>query len=960
MPKVANIRYMLSEGMEKPLTRRAAPLDKEARDREKMDFRGGPQEYIRQRFYPHEVSGYLDMQLADVKWADIVTDDIEFMQQVAVNGFKIDDVTYKVIWFGWRDNRAKGVGVDISSTFKDLHDLDIYTDFDQATDCMKGFKYVNRLIVPLPIGVKIVTGSITDVKISADEHVVSFHVLLPNGKTIKMIYDDMKGEDYDEDGELKASVDGSMVFQRGAAEALGIPNYHVAGAGTFHTPFGLGKGHIVILDHEPHNMGMTVRVFGPKRMVKSAEKFYFLYMGELPVGWIPKTDPQAYCNFDMHRTQLGPMLARDFINKVIESSADEDKLKGMFLRYSPTANLEDGTLDLSAWGLREAMSYGLSYKRFPGLYRKVVRYLMTQILQCENARIPMEGVAAYASVLPDPYLFGNEELKPDLDYSNIDDGQVVVPSEVIEQDQEVLVYRQPSSNDSEHVTLKTIFQDRYQRYMGRDLCFVGRGAKKVLKRLQGADLDDTLVIVYDKIWRELIAQCSYPETEKLVVKESVSGTFGSSDLADELFLSQTVSLASHLSGPWNTRHGLYQLEVARQSRGGIGPAVNMEMIDKLLSSQRERIMKYLDTLDQNDPLVQDCKAWIEMRTPWQAAKIASNMELVIDGYVLDASKLSAFGDLPGMISKFHNGIAVDRMNNQYKITRDAGVLCYPQCMASKDVGGLMPIGKGRIPGNKQKRGDWVLVETEMCHSLKRIISLRDQAVEWFRNQEWDMVATPGYGGAPEVLDAYPYDDVIYQLTDQVRSIWREEWSNVFSNAVTLAPADNPYSIIQRRVEEFLDGLGAWTTKAIAVDLYRRFYGDPRLDKRGRERGYKQTIARSDAEGRTQSYPDALLWTHRLGHALITVMKEVGITGAYVGVNFDPKYRSYSKLQQLAVMVDKGVVYVPGKKKIKIAGVEGQASMERIGTVAKTPDGRYLIRYGILEIAQPSPDLQPVL
>jgi hypothetical protein len=933
MSKIANIRYIRfssNEKMETPLVRLKAPTEKKGRNPKK-------------HFYPHEVSNYLEMMLEDVDWMDIVTDDVDWMGELATEGFQLFDKNWRVLWFGWRDNKAKGIVVDAASNIKDLEDLLVFTHFDVDTDCMKGFKYVNRLFAPLPIGTKIVMGSVMEVTEEDEGHIQVMRVLLTNGKTITVIYDDMKGTDYDPEGELKAAVDGSVVFQGGAADALDIPKYEVACAVTFHTPIGFGKGHGLVLRFGAHEAGMVVRVFGPKKMVTSGAdgKFYFLYNGPLHVSSVPRTDPQAYWNFDFDREELAPKLAEKYINKVFEASKNEHKLRQLFLKYTQSANIEEGTLDLESWALRMALSYGVSCRRHPGVFRKIVRYLMTQILKCEEARIPMDEVAMYASVLPDPYLFGDVTLKPDLEYSHIDEGHVVVPSGMITVGEDIVVYRQPSSNDSEHVRLHTMWEDGYALFMGKDVCFLGRGAKAVLKRLQGADMDDTLVLVYDKIWRDAINLCQYPETAKLEPK-SIKPLYTD----DSMFLGQRVEFGNVMTGKWNIRHGLYQLDVARNSKGGIGPAVNMEGIDKLLSSERSKahIFEYLKKIGAPEIYAE----WLSVRVPWQAATIASNMELVIDGHVLDATKLQAFGDLAGMIRRFHDGIPADRTGKNFVITPREGQALYPMCMENR----IPPARRNR---NAQQR-EYLLVETVMCFSLNRIARMRDVASELFKQMEWDMVNTPGFAGAPEVLDMYPYNDAVYDMTQQVRSIWRESWQPVFEQGVTFGK-DNPYSKIQQDLEAHLASLDPEDVKAISVELYREFYGDPR--ESGRARGYRRSEMPIDENGRRQSYPDALLWTHRLAITLINVMIDAGITGAYVGVNFDPRYRSYSNLEQVAVSVEDGVVYVPGKKKVKVGNAEGQANWERIGRVAKAPNGRYLMHYGILEISAGSDYIQPI-
>src|SRR5208337_3368054 len=406
------------------------------------------------------------------------------------------------------------------------------------------------------------------------------------------------------------------------------------------------------------------------------------------------------------------------------------------------------------------LAYGVSTLRFPGLYRRVVRYLLKKVLQCENARIPMQsetyGKALYAYVLPDPAMIDDEGVCH-LD-RGIPEGTIICPD--VPAGTKVICYRQPNENSNAWVLLTVIHRPGYEHYAGKGICLLGQGASEVLARLGGGDMDDQFVIVYDPKWVEaFLTMRKYPETEKISAEISEDEQEAYSHELNELdeFTDECLEdVRSNNLTQYCNKHVQLQMDMASKARAGIGMCVNWGM-DDMLKSDPDQLESMLGDL-KNHP--EEYEALSE-REPWQAAREMTNLEIIIDGNVKDATLLRKLGDVAGKIKLYH-----------------AAQVVYPQCFAGNalDVAnGMVTEDKlrSRIPKSVALKGNFVVARSLTCKALGQIHNLAEKMQEILIEREWALVS-------PADNDLRSYYPREKELVAVVRGVWKKvdgEWVN---------------------------------------------------------------------------------------------------------------------------------------------------------------------------------------
>lgn len=878
-------------------------------------------------FLPHEESDYLGDTLGGVPYATFRTDDPVVMDGFLMNGYMHSDNSLWTAFFAyWKDQKGHAYMTPDMSGIDDIRSIGINTSMKSPADFMKVGKYTNRLLAALPkpelylgrVGEIVEQGmAVWGKEVSWDEKsdiaIVSVEVdgLVDDEREISIRYVDLNTLDE----EQKALVDGCIVISDKAVRVLGLskePRLGMAWRGTFGTQRGLGKGHILY----KNDMAVDVVIYGPKTIVKT-DKFFFGSMGELHVG-NPHTDRQAFINFGYHRNGLAVELAKTYMRQVIQDSKNEADLRRRLLHHM--SDLSHADMTQEEWILRRALAYGVSFLRFPGLFRRVVRYLMKKVIQCEeDARIPMDTVAWYGYVLPDPNAIDSDgDVHPD---RAIPEGTIVFPD--IKAGTSVACYRQPSENSNAWVPLKVIYKAEYSRFAGRGICLLGRGAHKVLGRLGGGDMDDQFVIVHDPKWVEAFhTMRPYPETEKLSaeITEEEQEAMDREGLELSQFTEELLSdIRDRDMNHYTNKHVSWQIDMALHARAGIGPVVNYGMMDLLLSDPDHKDSMFSDL--QGDPASQE---WLEQRPPYQAALLLTCLEIVIDGNVKDITLLRKLGDVSGQIKAFHRN-----------------TLVYPESMRS------------RIPLSRVEKGDYVLARSLTCRALESIRILSNRLSEIFVEREWAMV-TPA---DKELRDYFPreqelairvggswkynsQDNEYERLSDEpfLKEIWANEWRDELSKPIRQRDPKAYVRICDLLKEELADA-DPDMMRRLAVELYfqtyRRLQNSPKVD---------------EASGSLRGYNDGLLWSPVFGDHFIDALREAQLSGFYKVAEIRAEYRRR--------LLDRSVVIQVRNHNIYIQDSDDQFTIWVGMLFGKSPDGKYRMDGGIVELRRPADLCQP--
>lgn len=870
-----------------------------------------------------EESDYLGEALNGVPYATFKTDDPSEMSNLLQNGYlDKDDVIWTPFFAYWKDQEGHAFLCPETAGIKDLRDVGVFTSMNSPADFMKVGKYANRLFAALP---KSLTASDS---YGSVEGIWGKEVAWNEADQIAIVRVDVASTDLSEedrelavryvdlktlDKEQKAVVDGSMVFSEKACRALGLskqPRLGMAWRGTIGTERGLGKGHILY----KNDMAIDIVIYGPKTILKTS-KFFFGSMGELHVG-IPHTDRQAYVNFHYHRPGLGVNLARAYMRRVLEASQNEQELRRMFLRH--TASMTHADMDQEGWILRRALMFGVSFLRFPGLFRRVVRYLMLKVMQCDQrARIPMDTVAAYAYVLPDINVIG-----PDgdviMDNSGIPDGHLVFPD--IKPGTRVVTYRQPSENTNAWVPLTITYRPEYKRFANRGICLLGRGADKVLGRLGGGDMDDQFVIVHDPRWVEAFhTMRPYPETEKLSaeVTEQEQEAFDQEQTMLNQFTEELLAdIQDHNLDHYTNKHVSWQMDMAKNARAGIGPVVNFGIFDMLQSDPDQMQSMLADLSDKPEYY-----SWLADREPWQAALFMTNLEIVIDGNVKDTTLLRKLGDISGTIKAFHNNCMV-----------------YPASMAR------------HIPERKQEEGGYVLARSLTCRSFDQIRYMRNILLERLTDLEWSLV-TPA---DKDLRGWYPREKEIAKIvggewtkvegkwvassepSSYIRGVWATEWQAEMAQPGGHEKAyERICNVILNRLRNADENMMERLAVELYYQIYRSFGTQPQVDS---------------TTGALRGYPDGLLWSPVFGNHFINALRKSRLSGFYKAAEIYPEFRNRIAGKYTWVQVRNHMVYIQDSQ---------DEYSQPIGfLIGVAPDGKFLMYSGLIEFRKPQPICLP--
>ena len=838
-------------------------------------------EYTAEKFLlSHEESDYIMRKGKGFPYATYTTDDQEMNQEMLMNGF-IDGehLPWKEVFSYWKDNQGHSWLFPEDAPINDHRDLGIQVEMEKPGESLKVGKYMNRILQAFP------KDPFTKESLCVWGKEVSFNPF-DNSALVVIEEDPYAADKLDEEQrsltiryvdlktlneEQRALVDGSLVFSDKAVRLLKLipkdaidqePKLGMAWRVTVATERGLGKGHAVY----KNDMDYDIVIYGPKTIIKT-DCFFFGSNGPLHAG-VPHTDRQAVVNFHMHRKGMLVELAKKYMREVLQSSADEKALRALFLYH--TRELDQQELDEEGWALRRALTYGISFLRFPGLYRRVVNYLMKKVMAIElKSRVPMDSrtysVAKYAYVLPDINAIDSQgDIHPE---NAIKENTLIFPD--LKPGTKVVAYRQPSENTNAWVPLTITGSPAYKAFRGRGVCLLGRGAHNVLGRLGGGDMDDSFVIVHDPFWVEQFhTMRPYPETEKLSAETAEEDLYSDEETRSEL-AQFTESLLEDIRDRnmkfYTKKHVAWQMKMAKNARSGIGPVVNFGIIDMLMSDPDHKASMIAD-LKSKSP---EAMEWLLDRDAYQAALYMTNLEVIIDGNVKDTTLLKQLGDVSGTIKAFHKDCPV-----------------YPTSQL------------GHIPESKRNKADFVLARSLTCRALEQIRMLVDTLEQVFIEREWNLVAP----AEKDLRTVFPREAEIaklvggewrrgpegYTRTSEdtfLKEIWATEWINRQPNE-TMEVA---YPRVMDRLRAEVADRTPEEMQRIAVEIYYQTY---------RTWG---TVPKVDDQGKLRHYPDGLLWSPVFANHFIDALREARLSGYYRAVTIRPELRRV--LRELSVMVE---------------------------------------------------------
>lgn len=854
---------------------------------------GKESEYRAEKYFlPHEESDFLQRKLNGIPYATYTDTKQENMEYLLENGYTDAEHNYWKYFFGfWKDLKGHTFLVPEKSPINDkdpLSSVGISIKMDTPAASLKAGKYVNRIFAPYPkdpftrqskcVWGKEISWNHMDglALIQLEEDSYSADKLSEEDRQLWIRYVDL-----DTLGEAeKALVDGSIILSDKAVRHLNLipkdsvdqnPKDGMAWRVTIATERGMGKGHAIYKKDLADDIDIII--YGPKTMVIT-DCFFFGNMGPLHAG-VPHTDRQAVVNFHMHRKGMLVDLAKKFMREALEASGNEQDLRALFLYH--TRDMDQQELDEEAWALRRALTFGVSFLAYPGLYRRVDRYLLKKVMACDaRSRVPMDSrtysVAKGAYVLP--HLKAIDEMGEIHLENALKEDEIIFPD--LKPGTRVICYRQPSENTNAWVCLKVANAPEYKAFKGRGICMLGQGAHKVLGRLGGGDMDDSFVIVHDPTWVEMFhTMRPYPETEKLKVEEEPE-TEERSEL-DKFTEELLEEIRDYNISHYSKKHVSWQIAMAKNARSGIGPVVNYGIIDMLMSDPDHKASMLADLkgkhIEKHD--------WLADREAYQAALYMTNLEVVIDGNVKDTSLLKQLGDVSGTIKAFHNECQV------YPVSQ------YPY----------------HIPQSKIAKGDYVLARSMYCRALEQIRNLAGILEDVFLEREWSLV----HPANKDLRMTFPFEK---ELGMSVGRTWEQPdgtkrrriqnyWARVPEGAPEVSlmdiwtiewvnrPADESLDAAYARICELLRaetyGKDNNEMQRIAVEIYYQTY-----------QGYG-TNPKVDDNGKLRHVPDALLWCPVFANHFIDALREARLSGYYRAVSIRPELKRV--LREISVMVE---------------------------------------------------------
>lgn len=913
-------------GMNRPITKQAYVATK------------GSSLDSRRQFGAHETSNFFDLfsgsgfQYGEFSVFSGLTDQqtlqsVEYYETLGRRGWKnpmISNQTWTILYGDW-DSSGSGVLVPHDSNVHTLEDMGIHLNMDNKNDALKVRKYFRRVkahhewaIPGTVIGTRVTSnGSVIRVEIEDDTIPLKFDVLHVDLDKMSKVN--------------KSMADGICIISTSLLKYLGkkfgiakLLKYRegMAFKGTMFSKLGLGKGFFHVRDMERFG----IIVYGPKKQA-TFDKFFLGSLGDVK-GGEANTDIQSLGAFIDEGVELWKDQAALFLDQTVKATKDEGAFRRMLLRYMVKLADKPKKEGVQEWVFVEALRRGIPLLKNPGLWRKGVRNLMQQTLQCERGRIPYGDSAYRYNLMPDPSCF------------DLETGEVDITKSILAEDciccmdaapGPFALYRQPLGNAKEAVVTTNMPDRRFNVYRGLSWIIFGASGPQYLATMGGADYDDSAVGVNEVDWIKVIENAEYPVQRLPEGKASVVFPLEENNR----FLKRRAYPCA-----WSMKDYFDAATKATRQSLEIGPIDNAVRLDRLLSGpHKANMLRDLDrriaeaTTPEEKTLLQKAYVWLDARQDDQLRLLASNMEAIIDNIKLGKGDPAVFASLLDMVA--------DVRDNS---------LVLPECWLTLSV--AEDRKNGKVPLARFIAQDYVVAPSLVCETLKAITLDRDKALVGLRDMEWQMVEP-----IPRTLDrAFPRDASMRQIAFTLRSMWGEYWTPFIEkktggvdaaawNKLVLEGgkarlSDNTIFEIQGikpYIEEFDSHLDEnWDPMirmSLAVEIARQTY---------RTR-YQEGEYGSDLKFR--QFSDGLLWTNEIGNYYVAALEEAGLAGLYVPVKFDA---ASNKLSHLDIRV-----------KVEAGNVTRKSDGFRIGYVVgdQIPeDGEYPMSSGLICVIHPHPEL----
>jgi hypothetical protein len=654
-----------------------------------------------------------------------------------------------------------------------------------------------------------------------------------------------------------------------------------AGKVTGFGPFGVIKGY----GHSQEDLEFDIVAYGAKGAVLY-DDFFFGVMSDLNPGRSSRMDLQSMVNFGLEK--FVPEAFAKCRDEITNALADEGKMRAVFMRNMDGRETRD-------WVLPRAFEMGLSPFAEPSLLRKLTALLLTDIQQADQAKIPWDYASMRVDIVPDPHMFDSfGDIHPDR--TVIAKGQMVcmdVPEGPTAE------FRQPNGHALEHSRSKNVHNRRFNRFKGMQRCFYGADLLEQNAPKNGADNDDSQVVVFNPAIVKHFYELTYDVGQKMVIATGVTPSNSYYEI-----LRNATRAATQETAAYSAKDFLTMLSQVQTQTLYLGQIVNTIMLDGLLSGKHKvAMLADLDRriADPNDPaplqVLVAKREWLKNRKDYQAADAATNLEGAIDFAVAGKGNQDQFKPIMMSINKIRTETQV-----------------YPTIFGMPGSGFQ---GRGRTPVTKVVNHDFVFANSELDLVLQEVRRQTNDLVNSLQRLEWDCI-TP----LPmEVEIAYPTSP-LRMLVLELRTWWnvniqrvvqgadsRQAYKELLNGKVHIcAPGaclvDCPNrgkleqdGLVQKmnEIARNKDGkIDEIILRSMAVDMKRVCQ-------------FKTTPIQND-DGTFRGVPDSAFGNQFVMGLYMDVLDETGLSGKFAKVEFDGVSRHLQNADIEVVVRDRGLVY----------------------------------------------------
>ena len=759
------------------------------------------------------------------------------------------------------------------------------------------------------------------------------------------------------------------------------PEYHHVKQ-TLILPSGVVKGFGHNFDCWGHIEDDAV-VYGPKAELTVTDGY--VYIGSL--GKLKETpaymDIQSLGNMGFYEPHLAPAEGKFWMDHIqqVRFSEDEDKVRDLdaiFARLSDEkaekaaefSNDEDAVDDpeltqpVDQWAAVRAAKLMVESQVLPVLWRRGTQRAFENAVDILHGRILMERVMRRLNICPNPLVFTNtgrpSQALDQLTHVHFPEVPanymiVCIPDQP---EGPVLLWRNPNTTKWEAILVWNVHLPELMKYKHLGFVFFGYGAATLLVRMNGADMDDSVLITSDPAYIAKWQSLEYPVTAKISASET-GARANTYDVQENAKHNPPTAL-------WNPRIGDLEVERWRTTKIGLGTVINRCGLDTRLSGENGAhakaqlevgLFEAPPNFSCGDPAVfaaNECLWFITHRPQFVLRRVAANSEYVIDWFQQHAGNEAL---AKGLIKE--SELVLTYKDAQGKLRP---IPFFPKSWAKG----------GKIPRKRLEAGDYLLVETKVCAGLAPLAVQLATILEAARLKEWKLVRS-----MPNEVDAtYPTTDFTKAAVDDLRKKWQkfrdeakaaghQHWYKLAANGddvrQVIKPEDTDYHTDKAGEPQtrphHIEGLkehyfymqnskGAVIPIPLhhrigmAVEWFRQVYDVNTLEPRKNPDGTTQSVG--------DGVPDYIL------HDLLTAFEACGLTGQAVYAKLDP--RAKRRLAANGVSVDVRIVGGQVNTWV-IDAVNGL----KLGTVAKhiaVPDGTYVMSpQGVIIVKSSDPQLR---